>query len=536
MSTVTASTSSEAPHAAPREQWSGQLGFLFAAIGSAVGLGNIWRFPGVAYSNGGGAFMIPYLVALLCAGVPILLLDYSIGHRFRGSAPAALRRLWKPAETLGWFQVGISFVISVYYAVVLAWALRYMIFSLNLAWGDDPETFFTSTFLQSASGEGASFDFVPGVLAPLLLVWLVSVGILALGVQKGLERANIVFIPLLFAFFIVLVVRALFLPGAAAGLNALFTPEWSALGDPGVWLAAFAQIFFSLSIAFGIMVTYASYLPRRSNLVGTGFTAAFANSSFELLAGIGVFAVLGFMTVQSGTPIADMTITGPGLSFIAFPQIISQMPGGPLVGVLFFASLGMAGLTSLISILQVISAAVQEKFNLGPRTGAVIVGVVAGTISVLFFATTTGLVTLDTVDKFINEIGVVFSAIVLAILVGHVVRKLPMLQRHLNAISAPRIGGWWLVLLKWVVPIALIAMLASTIVALLTEGYEGYASWFLGVFGWGVLGLIIVAAFVLTAIPWRRDVDAEEVFDDDLDEAATTGAATHSDNSEEGSR
>src|SRR5690606_12121398 len=115
-----------------REQWSGQLGFIMAAVGSAVGLGNIWRFPGVAYESGGGAFLIPYLVALLTAGIPILFLDYAIGHRYRGAAPLAYRRMKKKAEALGWFQIMLSFIISVYYAAVIAWALSYFVFAFDL--------------------------------------------------------------------------------------------------------------------------------------------------------------------------------------------------------------------------------------------------------------------------------------------------------------------------------------------------------------------------------------------------------------------
>ncbi|NYI69474.1 NSS family neurotransmitter:Na+ symporter [Naumannella cuiyingiana] len=492
----------------PREQWSGQAGFLFAAIGSAIGLGNIWRFPGVAYSNGGGAFLIPYLVALLVVGIPILLLDYALGHRYRGSAPTTMRRLWRPAETLGWFQVMIAFVIATFYAVIIAWALRYTIFSLTLAWGDDPATFFTEDFLQAA-GEGVSLAFVPGVLVPLLVVWVIVVGILAMGVRNGLERANVIFLPLLFLAFGILVVRALFLPGAAEGLNALFTPDFAALADPAVWIAAFGQIFFSLSIAFGIMITYASYLKRRSNLTGTGLTAAFANSSFELLAGLGVFAVLGFMSLQSQTPIDEMSITGVGLSFIAFPQIISLMPGGALIGTLFFGSLVVAGLTSLISVVQVISAAFQDRFGLTARTGALAVGIPCAIVSCLLFSTTTGLVTLDTVDKFTNEFGIVGSAIATVVIVGHLARQTPALRAHLNDVSRPRIGSWWEVLIKWLIPAVLLIMLLWSGYGVVTEGYEGYAGWFLGVFGWGALLFMLVMACVLTALPRRPDEDAE---------------------------
>ena len=149
---------SESLQAPPREQWSGQLGFLIAAIGSAIGLGNIWRFPGVAYTNGGGAFIVPYVIALLAAGLPILFLDYALGHRFRGSPPAAFRRLSTRLEWLGWFQVFICFVIMTYYAVVVAWSLRYIFFSVNIAWGDDAGGFFQHYIGADRLGEKVGYS------------------------------------------------------------------------------------------------------------------------------------------------------------------------------------------------------------------------------------------------------------------------------------------------------------------------------------------------------------------------------------------
>src|SRR5699024_6587965 len=142
------------------------------------------------------------------------------------------------------------------------------------------------------------------------------------------------------------------------------TPDWSALGESGVWIAAYGQIFFSLSVGFGIMITYSSYLKRKTDMTSSGLVVGFSNSAFEILAGIGVFAALGFMAVQNGVAVDEAATSGVGLAFITFPTIISQMPGGPIFGVLFFASLFFAGLTSLISITQVMIAAVQEKVGL----------------------------------------------------------------------------------------------------------------------------------------------------------------------------
>ena len=499
------STSAErSPARGPREQWTGQAGFILAAIGSAVGLGNIWRFPGVAYENGGGAFLIPYIVALLTAGIPILFLDYAIGHRFRGSAPLSLRRLGgRGLESLGWFQVAIAFVISLYYTAVIAWALSYFVFSFDLRWGDDPGAFFQGEYLQ-VSDPGVSLQFVPGVLIPLAIVWVATLLVLGAGVAKGLERANVIFLPLLVVAFLVLVIRALFLEGAAEGLNALFTPDFAALGNPNVWIAAYGQIFFSLSIAFGIMITYASYRRRRANLTAPGLVVAFANSSFEILAGIGVFATLGFFAFQQGIAVGELEgLTGVGLSFVTFPAIVSQMPGGPLFGALFFGSLTLAGFTSLLSVLQVVSAGVQEKFGLSRVTATLGIGMVAAVLSILLFSTTTGLIALDVVDQWSNNIGIVASAVLTTVLVIWVLRKGPELQHHLNTVSTFRVGRTWVVLVGGLVPVLLGYMLVSRVIALLLEGYEGYPAEYLGLFGWGTIGLVVAAAVILPFVRWR---------------------------------
>jgi len=322
------------------------------------------------------------------------------------------------------------------------------------------------------------------------------------------EKANKVFLPLLVLMFAALVVRALMLPGAGEGLNALFTPRWSALLDYKVWMAALGQIFFSLSVGFGIMLTYASYLQRRrSNLVGTGLVAGFANSSFELFAGIGVFATLGFMAHTQGVGLNDMKITGPSLSFITFPTVIAQMPGGALFGVLFFASFAMAGLTSFISIIQVVAAGVGEKLGLAPKPASLVVGIPAAVLSFVLFATRSGLPDLGVVDAFINNIGVVASAIIMCVAVAWVLRCSRLLQDHLNAVSESRmIGLWWRVLVGVVVPVLLGYMFLQTLWTYLSEGSNGFVM----VFGWGMLLLVALCTAIMTLIPWKTPVDEFE--------------------------
>lgn len=486
-----------------RETWTGNTGFILAAIGSAVGLGNIWRFPGVAYESGGGAFLIPYLVALLTAGIPILFLDYAIGHRYRGAAPLAYRRMKKPTEALGWFQIMLSFVISVYYAAVIAWALSYFVFAFDLRWGEDTAGFFVGEYLQ-VSDPGVSTTLVSSVAIPLAVVWVAVLVVLALGVAKGVEKVNVIGIPLLGIAFAGLVVRALTLPGAIDGLNAFFTPDWGALLDLDVWIAAYSQIFFSLSIAFGIMVTYASFQRRKANMTSSGLVVAFANSSFELLAGIGVFATLGFLAFQQKVEIAELEgLTGPILSFVTFPAVISEMPGGNIFGAVFFASLVIAGFTSLISILLGVAATVQEKFGLSWRASAISVSAVCAAISFTLFSTTSGLLALDTVDQFANNVGIVLSAIIMCVLIVWVFRKGDLLRSHLNAVSTFHVGRWWLWLVGLVAPVFLLVMLVQKLYSLITEGYEDLPGWYVGVFGWGTIAFVVVMAAILTAIPWK---------------------------------
>lgn len=495
--------SSQTPQA-NRETFSGRKAFIIAAIGSAVGLGNIWRFPYTTYENGGGAFIIPYIVALLTAGIPLLFLDFAIGHRHRGAAPLSFRRLNKHFETFGWWQVMVNVIIGVYYAVVLGWAAVYTYFSITKSWGDKPVDFFIGEFLKMGDiSQGVSFDFVGMVVGPLILVWLISLAVLALGVQKGIAKSSSVLMPVLVVMFVILVVYSLFLPGAAKGLDALFTPDWSKLSDPSVWIAAYGQIFFSLSICFGIMITYSSYLKKDSDLTGTGLIVGFANSSFEVLAGIGVFAALGFMAASAGQEVSEVAKGGIGLAFFAFPTIINEAPMGSVLGVLFFGSLTFAALTSFISVIEVIIAAIQDKLKMGRVSATLVVGLPMMVISVILFGTTTGLPMLDVMDKFVNYFGIV--AVAFASLVAIVTKeKLSVLEEHINKTSSFKVGTLWRLCI--IVTTGVLAfMLFSEMTKVIQQGYEGYPSWFVNTFGWGMAIALVVIAFILSRRPWKNE-------------------------------
>ncbi|MGN5621368.1 sodium-dependent transporter [Acinetobacter sp. Brlt_5] len=489
-----------------RENWSARSGFIIAAIGSAVGLGNIWRFPYVAYENGGGAFLVPYLVAIFAAGLPLLYLDYAVGHKFRKAPPLAYKKLMN-SESLGWWQVMVTLVIGIYYASVLSWAGSYMYYAIGQKWGADTQAFFFNSYLQN--GEGLALGFVPTLFFGLVIVWAVVMFILYGGVRRGVELANKIFMPLLVVLFTILVIQAIRLPGATAGLNAFFTPNWEAMGNYKVWLAAFGHIFFSLSVGFGIMLTYASYLKRKTNMTGSGAVVALANSSFEILAGIGVFAALGFMAFSSGSTVEEVVSGGIGLAFIAFPKIISSMgAGGDLFGFLFFASLTVAGITSMVSILEVPISAFQDKLGWSRKKSVSIIAGGSAIVSTLIFSTHSAITFVDIIDYFANNIGIVGGGLLSIILVSWFRRPLlSQLQAHINQYSSIKLGAGWNFLLTVITPLSLLVALGLTIKSIVAEGYGGYPAEILWLVGGGTLALFIVGAIVLSCL---KDKVAEE--------------------------
>ena len=489
-----------------RESWSARSGFIIAAIGSAVGLGNIWRFPYVAYENGGGAFLIPYLIAIFAAGLPLLFLDYAVGHKYRKAPPTAYKKLMN-SEALGWWQVMVTLLIGIYYASVLSWAGSYMFYSIGQQWGTDTEKFFFTSYLQN--GEGLAFGFVPTLFIGLVIVWAVVMFILYGGVKKGVELSNKIFIPLLLILFSILVVQALRLPGAVDGLNAFFTPNWEAMANYKVWLAAFGHIFFSLSVGFGIMLTYSSYLKRKTNLTGSGLVVALANSSFEILAGIGIFAALGFMAYSAGSSVDEVVSGGIGLAFIAFPKIISSLgAGGDLFGFLFFASLTVAGVTSMVSILQVPIAAFQDKLGWSRKRAVTIIAGGSAIVSTILFSTHSAITFVDIIDYFANNIGIVGGGLLSIILVTWFRRPLlKELQQHVNQYSSIKLGLGWNILLTIVTPLSLLVALALTLKSIFAEGYGGYPLHILLTVGGGTVALFIIGAVLFSRL---KDQDAAE--------------------------
>ncbi len=264
---------------------------------------------------------------------------------------------------------------------------------------------------------------------------------------------------------------------------------------------AFGQIFLSLSVGFGIMITYASYVRRREDMVGSGLVVGLSNSGFELLADIGVFAALVFMAQANGVAVGEVASGGIGLTFIAFPTIISQAPAGALLGVLFFGSLVIAGITSPVSVIEVVISAVRDKFDTGRLTATLAVVVPAGVLSLVLFSTTSGIYVLDVVDHFVNQYDILVVALVSMLVVAWALRALADLGEHLNVHGRPRVGTGWRLLTSVVAPAGLAVVLALGLRDDLATPYEGYPTWLLLVFGWLLVVALPLVGFLLARLP-----------------------------------
>ncbi|MDC7239396.1 MAG: sodium-dependent transporter [Spirochaetales bacterium] len=484
-----------------KQQWGSRLGFILAAVGSAIGLGNIWRFPYMVYENGGGAFLIPYFVALLTAGIPIMIMEFSLGHKSRAGAPRTFSLLNKKWEWLGWWQTGISAVIAVYYVAIIGWSFSYMFFSLNGAWGDEPASFFLNDFLRLTSGPFEMGTVQFGILFTIVIAWTLNFLASYGGVQKGLERANKLLMPVLIVVLLIVVVRALSLPGAVHGLEILFKPDFSQIMNPSVWVAAYGQIFFSLSIAFAIMITYSSYLPKKSDIVNNAFMTAFLNCGFSILAGIAIFSIIGYLQHQAGGSLPD-NMAGVFLAFVTLPSAVTQLPAlNGLIGVLLFMTLSFAGLSSFISINEVVVRSIVDKFGANRRKVSVWYNLIAGTISIVF-ATGAGLHILDIVDHYINSYGIVFSGLIQVVLVGWFY-DLKSVRDHANLTSDFKVGAWWDLMIRFVTPAVLGVNSILNLITDLRVNYGGYSTLVQIVLGWGLIAVLIIAAVAAARFKWQ---------------------------------
>jgi NSS family neurotransmitter:Na+ symporter len=353
-----------------REHWGTRIGFILAAAGSAVGLGNIWKYPHMAGQHGGAAFTLVYLICIVLVGLPILLAEFAVGRKTQLNPVGAFKTLsnnsaWKWVGVLG---VCSAFVILSFYSVIGGWSIKYTIMAISGEFAD----FTVGGTLSSEVFEKFKTNPIEPVFWHLLFMGL-CIFIIVRGVKGGIERWSKILMPLLLVILLALVGRGISLEGAGEGLRFLFSPKWSDLDASGVVLAL-GHSFFTISLGMGTMITYGSYLRHDSDLLKAGFMVILLDTLIALMAGIAIFTAVFAM--------GQNPAEGPGLLFVVLPSLFPQMPGGSIFGFLFFALLFVAALTSAISILEVVIAYFIDEKKWGRSQATYIFGGIIATIGI----------------------------------------------------------------------------------------------------------------------------------------------------------
>lgn len=516
-----------------RDKWASRSTFILAAIGSAVGLGNAWRFPGLAAKHGGGAFLMVYLVAMLALGIPLLMMEIAIGRKVRSGAPGAMRAINRKAEPVGWIAVFNAIVISIYYAVVFAWVIMMFIVSYKFAGltGDTAGASSIWATMIKTTGTVSGYGTIAWpVVICLGLAWAAAYWCIRKGTTSvGKVVKYTVTLPVI--CLLILAVRGFTMDGAAEGLAKFFIPDWSALSSASLWVDAIGQVFYSLSIAMAIMFAYGSFLDKDSNVAVDSMIIAFSDLLISVLAGMVMF------TTMSGVGMLDnMSASGIVTAFIVYPQAIVSLTNVPWInaafGYVFYFCLITLAIDSLFSIVEGASTAVSDKFKLNKHKTTLVMCIIDAVIG-LFFVTGAGLAWLDIVDNWANSYTLVLTGVLEAIVVGWCFKTSKVLEQINANTKKFRMPAWWFnISIKFVAPVILSALFIWNIVSLFIGGgiygaADGYtlASNILG--GWLIMGLCVVSGVIIKIVVnakakkgFTEDTRSWDEISDDAEEVA----------------
>lgn len=433
-----------------RAVFGSKIGIILASVGSAVGLGNIWRFPYEVGQNGGGAYLVIYLACVLLLGLPLMMTEFFVGRRTRKNAVGAFGLLTrrKGWAVIGYMGVLSAFLILGFYSVVAGWTLEYI-------WDA------ASGALSGKSAEMFSSDFDLFTTHPWRpLVWLAVINLIAhlvivSGVKGGIERASKLMMPLLFVILLVLCVRSLTLPGASEGLGFFFRPDFSSVTSATV-LSALGQAFFSLSLGMAIMITYGSYFGERNNLRNTALSVTLLDTMVAILAGVMIFPAVFTFGIEPGK--------GAGLVFVTLPNIFAQLPLAGMWSFIFFVLLALASLTSIISIHEPCTAYVSERFRL-PRKWAALTVTLSATLLAVFASlsmgaerglTLFGMSLFDLLDYASSKVLMPLGSMLLSIFAGWFIDR-KVLAAEFSNNGTLKVGwlGVLVFILRYVAPVAI---------------------------------------------------------------------------------
>jgi NSS family neurotransmitter:Na+ symporter len=459
-----------------RENWGSRLGFIMAAAGSAVGLGNIWRFPYTAGENGGGAFILIYLGFVFVIGLSVMIAEFSVGRSTNLAAVGAFKKYNSNWTFVGVLGVLSSFFIMGFYPVVGGWALAYIV--------------------KSFTGLMSSVEAIPGVFDAFIgnpvepLIWMLvflalNIAIVVKGISGGIEKAGKVLMPLLFALLVLLSIRSVSLPGAGAGLDFLLKPDFSKVNGE-TFLAALGQAFFSLSLGMGAMVTYGSYLSREENLPQNAFIVTTLDTLVALLAGVAIFPALFAFGLEPAA--------GPGLVFVVVPTIFAEMGGlGTIFSALFFIALAVAALTSSVSLLETVTAYFIDQRGMSRKKAVYLMGaamVVTNILASLSLGVMSGVTIFgagffDFFDILTDKIFLAIGGMLVSLFAGWVMKK-DVLEKELTNGGEEKFGlfNFWFILVKYVNPIAIFFVAIAGIVSITQTSLM-------------IFGLVLIAALAI---------------------------------------
>ncbi|WP_193308687.1 sodium-dependent transporter [Halorubrum halophilum] len=442
-----------------RETWATRAGFILAAVGSAVGLGNIWRFPFITGQYGGSSFLITYLAFVVLIGFPAILVEFVIGRYTNLNPVGAIRELGSGAwNYLGWLFVGIGFVILSYYSVVAGWFLRYTLIGVTEGYA-----------LGGTEAAASLFGTVSTGLDTLLfhaVFMAIVIGIIAAGVREGIEVSVKVMVPAIIALLVGLAAYAFTLDGSAAAYSYYLSPDFGYLlaNWTEILPAAAGQAFFTLSLGMGVMITYASYLGEDRNLASDAGVIVALDTLIAVIVGFVVFPFLFTAGIDPG---------GPGASaiFVSLTTAFATIPGGRILGVVFFAMVGVAALSSAISILEVLVSYLIDEAGVSRISAAVAIGVA---VFLLGIPVTIDLIFLNLYDKLADGILLVLGSLLLAVFVGWVIPDTAREELSKGIGDLGRLGVAWIWIVR--VPIAIVVIVS------LYLGIVGYADFLTGPF------------------------------------------------------
>lgn len=458
-----------------RESWGSRIGFVLAAAGSAIGLGNIWRFPYITGENGGGAFLLIYLFFTFAVGVSVMTSEFILGRSSKLSSVGAFKSKDRSWTFVGVLGVLTPFLIMGYYPVIGGWSLAYMVKSLT-------------GLLKSPDMVDSFVGLISGTWEPLIwmLIYLaMNAVIIARGVNKGIEKASVVLMPTLFVLLIIIIIKGLTLPGSGAGLTFLLKPDFSQV-RPSSFLAALGQAFFSLSLAMGVMTTYSSYLGEEESLPKNALIISTMDFSIALMAGLALFPALFAFGLEP--------TQGPGLVFMVVPRIFQEMGAvGPIFSFIFFAALMVAALTSSMSLLEVVVSYLMDERGMERKKAtwlsatAMFVVCIMASLSQgpLADVTLFGLGTLDFLDTITDKIFLAVGGALISIFVGWKLDKDFLYNQFTNnGKSATGLFNIWYNLVKFVIPVLVAVVAISGILSIEQTGVM-------------VTGLVVIAVLAI---------------------------------------